>query len=57
MATSTPFQKENEKIQEMKNLLVRHYDCIGKLDAMLFLRRTNRQENIKMFIEAYELAY
>ena len=44
-------------INDMKILLINHYDFIGKLDAMKFLRKFYPKADLKMFIEAYELAY
>jgi len=45
------------RINDMKTLLINNYECIGKLDAMKFLRKFYPNADLKMFIEAYELAY
>ena len=44
-------------INDMKTILINNYDCIAKLDAMKFLRKFYPNADLKMFIEAYELAY
>ena len=44
-------------IIDMRNHLVNQYDYIGKLDAMKYLRKLYPHADLKMFIEAYQLAY
>lgn len=44
-------------IEQIKETLLSHYDCVTKIDAIRFVKRINTMIKVSDIVKAYNLAY